>query len=192
MAPQSFGDSAAAKDELRAQIRAARAGRPTCGTLIAAQASGITAGHDVVAIYGASGDEPDTWPLIEQLHTDGVTVLLPVLKGRHTPDWALYTGRDGLREGWHGILEPTSDALGADALSRASLVITSALAVARDGYRLGVGGGWYDRALAHADPASVLVALCYDAEIVDAVPTDPWDQRVDAILTEARLLPVTE
>ena len=51
-----------------------------------------------------------------------------------------------------------------------------------------VGGGWYDRALARASVGAIVVALCFDDEVLDAVPTDPWDRRVDAILTERRTL----
>ena len=58
-----------------------------------------------------------------------------------------------------------------------------ALAVARNGIRLGRGGGYYDRALQHARPGAVLVALVFDDEFVDELPTEPHDRRVTAVVT---------
>lgn len=150
----------------------------------------MAAGHSTVALYCSAGHEPDTWPLIEALHRAGTRVMLPLLAGRRTPCWGWYAGRDALRPGWHGILEPTTPPIGVDALAEASLVFCSALAVTPRGDRLGTGGGWYDRALGLADPDAVLAALCFDDEVVDAVPTEPWDRRVDVVVTEARTLVV--
>lgn len=176
-----------AKEALRGRIRAARVLRSdAAGAAFAAGGSRLAAGHEAVALYGSLGTEPDTWPLIEALAAGSVRVLLPVLAGRRQPDWAWYAGLAALRPGWHGIVEPTTPPVGAAGLAAVGLVVCSALAVTPRGERLGAGGGWYDRALAHAAPGAEVVALCFDAEVVPSVPTDPWDRRVDAILTERR------
>lgn len=136
-----------------------------------------------VASYLSIEPEPDTTEIIAALHAKGVRVLLPVL--RRVPDWAPYAGPDALRPAWRGIPEPTTDPLGADALLDADAVLVSALAVTPRGDRLGVGGGWYDRALAHCGPATVTVALVSDDEILDSLPCEPWDRRVDVLATES-------
>jgi 5-formyltetrahydrofolate cyclo-ligase len=64
------------------------------------------------------------------------------------------------------------------AVTSADLVIVPALAVDRDGRRLGRGGGSYDRALARVGAAVPTVALIYDDELLDEVPAGPLDQRV--------------
>jgi 5-formyltetrahydrofolate cyclo-ligase len=55
--------------------------------------------------------------------------------------------------------------------------------VARDGVRLGRGGGYYDRALRHVRPGAALVAALFDDELVEALPAEPHDRRVTAVVT---------
>nr|NLI50249.1 5-formyltetrahydrofolate cyclo-ligase [Propionibacterium sp.] len=177
-----------AKAALRVQLRARRSRRPdAAGAAFARGGWALAAGQDAVALYASTGDEPDTWELLARLHAAGVRVMLPVLAGRRHPDWAWYAGPDALRPGWHGILEPTTAPLGAGALASVSVVFCSALAATPAGDRLGGGGGWYDRALAHASGALV-AALCFDEEVLPTLPTDPWDRRVDVVLTDRRTL----
>ncbi|WP_052462210.1 5-formyltetrahydrofolate cyclo-ligase [Nigerium massiliense] len=176
-----------AKDALRAQIRAERSRSPVTQADQDARlrhALDVSAGRARVALYASIDPEPDTWPLIDALHARGVRVLLPVLAGRRTPAWSWFTGRAHLRPGWHGIPEPTGDVLGPEALGEADLVWCSALAVGADGHRVGTGGGWYDRALAHRRPDAPLAALVNEREVLDAVPAHPWDRPVDVVVTE--------
>jgi 5-formyltetrahydrofolate cyclo-ligase len=62
-------------------------------------------------------------------------------------------------------------------------VLAPALAVARDGSRLGRGGGSYDRALARCPADAVLAAVVFDEEVVDVLPSDAWDVRVHLAVT---------
>lgn len=190
-------DPAAAKGLLRARLKAARAAAPEDPAATRHRtelALAACQGHEVVACYAATGDEPDTWPLIDALAVAGVAVLLPVLgrrpdgSVRREPDWARYTGRRGLRTGLWGIPEPTGPALGPGGLAGASFVWCSALAATPDGHRLGVGGGWYDRALVHAAFGATIGALVRAAEVLDDVPVDPWDRPIDLIVTESALI----
>lgn len=180
------------KDALRAAVRAARAARPATERAAADAARlphllALARGHGVVSCYGSVAPEPDTWAFVAALAAGGVRVLLPVLAGRRTPDWAWYDGPRALRPGWRGIPEPTTGPLGPEALGAASLVVVSALAAASSGDRLGAGGGWYDRALAHRAPDAVVAAVLNESEVVDGVPTAPWDVRVSALVTETGL-----
>ena len=68
-------------------------------------------------------------------------------------------------------------------LPAADVVVVPALAVDRGGVRLGRGGGYYDRALRHVRPDARLVALVFDDELVDALPVEPHDRRVTAVVT---------
>ena len=63
-------------------------------------------------------------------------------------------------------------------IGTADVVVVPALAVDRDGVRLGRGGGYYDRALRHARADAVLVAVVFDDELVDELPAEPHDRRV--------------
>jgi 5-formyltetrahydrofolate cyclo-ligase len=95
--------------------------------------------------------------------------------------WAVDTGR--LAPGRFGLLEPVGPRLGATAIGAAEVVVVPAVAVDRDGTRLGRGGGYYDRALRLARPDAVVVALVYDDELVDRLPRLEHDRPVTAVVT---------
>lgn len=184
-------DAAADKVALRARVRATRDADPRRPEADAARLPRLLdacAGHTGVACYHSLAAEPDTSALIAALSDAGVRLLLPVLKGRRTPAWGWYAGPDSLVPGWRGIPEPAGDALGPDALGACSFVWVSALLATPRGFRLGTGGGWYDRALAHAAPDAVVGTLVGDDEVVDAVPLEPWDIPVDLVVTPTRTL----
>ena len=70
-----------------------------------------------------------------------------------------------------------------DAVARADLVVVPALAVDRYGFRLGRGGGSYDRALARVSASTLTVALLHDGELLDRLPAEPHDRPVRAVVT---------
>lgn len=107
--------------------------------------------------------------------------------GASEPDWARYAGPDRLRVGVHGIAEPSTPRLGARTLAEAEVIICPALGVTRAGDRLGMGAGWYDRALAFAGEDAVTVALVHDVEVFDLLPVQPWDRPVDVVATPTEL-----
>ncbi len=143
-----------------------------------------------VAAYLSTPDEPGTVLIVDALRAAGVRVLVPLL--RREPDWAAYEGRDCVREGRWGIPEPTGPALGAVALAEAAVVLVPGLLGTPRGERLGRGGGWYDRALLHRSPDTTTVLLLNDDEVVAALPTEPHDLRVAAIVTARRWLDCRE
>lgn len=190
----SDASASEAKDAVRARIRAGRRQDASRDARDAARLPlllGLAERHPVVACYLSVPPEPSTRALVEALDAAGSRVLLPTLAGRRTPDWAWYARGDDLVEGWHRIPEPPGTGLGASALRLASLVIAPALAVTPRGERLGTGGGWYDRALGHAAPGAVVAAVVNDTEVLDAIPTEPWDLRVGVVVTESGVWPAT-
>jgi 5-formyltetrahydrofolate cyclo-ligase len=139
-----------------------------------------------VAAYVSMGTEPSTRPLLETLRDSGVRVLLPILRADNDLDWAEYRGPTALERTPRGLLEPTGERLGPDAVTQAQAVLLPGLAVDARGVRLGRGGGSYDRVLARLRAAGAhppLVVLLYAHEVVDAVPREPHDHHVDAVIT---------
>ena len=65
------------------------------------------------------------------------------------------------------------------------VVIVPGVAFAPDGARLGQGGGWYDRFLATVHPDCTSIGVGFDAQVVDVLPTEPHDIRLDSIVTES-------
>lgn len=152
-----------------------------------------------VAAYLSAGVEPGTLQLIAWLAAHNVTVLLPALSHPVSeshpecerldgPAWAPYQGPDSLRVGAYSILEPIADPVPPEQLSQAELIICPGLAGNSSGDRLGRGGGWYDRALGHASPGAPVWLLLNDDEVLESIPVQPWDRRVDLIITPTRMI----
>jgi 5-formyltetrahydrofolate cyclo-ligase len=142
-------------------------------------------GAPVVAGYVPLMTEPGGPELPEVLRAalspDG-RLLLPVLRADNDLDWAVYDGR--LSHARLGLAQPVGPRLGPAGVARASLVVVPALAVDRDGVRLGRGGGSYDRALARVPGRTPVVALLHDGELRDVpLPAGPHDRRVSAVIT---------
>lgn len=186
--PRLPDDKRAARRELRARRAARRAA--TGADERAAQAAAIS-GHLApvldrlpagtrVASFVSLPTEPPTDHLNPDVRRRGLDLVLPLLLPDRDLDWQRATGGGPAAAG-----SPTAEPLGVDAIADAALVILPALAVDRSGMRLGQGGGSYDRALARVPDRTPLVAVVHDDEVVDAVPSDPHDRAVDAVVTPA-------
>ncbi|MGY1814290.1 5-formyltetrahydrofolate cyclo-ligase [Blastococcus sp. SYSU D00820] len=183
----SQGDTVAAKAELRARFRArrerlgAQERTAAAAAVTAALLRGLT-GFRTIAAYVPDDSEPGVGRLPAAYTQLGARVLLPVVPTEGTElGWAVDTGR--LAPGRFGLQEPVGPRLGPTAIGAAEVVVLPAVAVDRSGVRLGRGGGYYDRALQHARPTAVTVALVYDDELVDELPAEPHDRRVTAVVT---------
>jgi 5-formyltetrahydrofolate cyclo-ligase len=178
-------EAAGAKVGLRRVLRARRAARDeaaraAAGERLAAHAGAIPAG--TVAAFVGTRAEPPTLPLLDGLRASGRRVLLPVLREDMDLEWAPFEGEGALRPARLGLLEPSGASLGLEAVREAQLVLAPALAVDRDGRRLGQGGGSYDRALERA--AAPVVAVVFDDEVRDEpIPVEPHDRGVAGVLT---------
>ncbi|MBH5335226.1 5-formyltetrahydrofolate cyclo-ligase [Streptomyces pactum] len=183
----------ASKEALRKRLLSVRAGL-TADDVTAAEAA-VTrhalalpelASARTVAAYVSVGREPGTRALLEELRARGVRVLLPVLLPDNDLDWAVHRGPGTLARASRGLLEPTGERLGPDAVLTADTVLLPGLAVDRTGLRLGRGGGSYDRVLARLDAAGAapaLVVLLHDGELLDRVPAEAHDRPVRAAVT---------
>ena len=138
-----------------------------------------------VAAYLSFGTEPSTAEFLDRLRSEGIRVLVPVLREDLDLDWAIYVGPHGVARDEPGPPRPTGPLLGVDALAEADVVVVPALAVGADGTRLGRGGGSYDRALARVPAGRPVVTLLYDGELLPAVPTERHDRRVDVVVAPA-------
>ncbi len=146
----------------------------------------------VVACYLSRPGEPGTEALLEALR-GRVRLLVPKL-GRASgdasgpqPDWAWLGEISALEEGLFGIPSPDGEALGAQALAQADVVIAAGLAAGPDGNRIGTGGGWFDRALLHRSPDVPVLVLLNDDE-VRPCPAEPHDHPVDWLVTPTRTI----
>ena len=150
-------------------------------TLAETLAAALRPDDGPVAAYASFGTEPATGPLRTALR-GRVDVLLPVLRPDGDLDWAVDDGQ--LVAGPGGLPEPAGPRLGRQAVARCTLLVVPALEVDRSGTRLGRGGGSYDRALARA--RGWVVAALHAGELVPALPREPHDRPVHAVVVPER------
>jgi len=139
-----------------------------------------------IAAYVPVGTEPGSLDLLDRLRERGTAILLPVVRPNMELDWAAYAGPAALTMGRWGLREPAGDRGEPVLLSSVEAVLVPALAVDRQGTRLGRGGGYYDRALAGVPAAVPVVALLHDGELVLHLPVDRWDRPVTAAVTPSK------
>lgn len=140
----------------------------------------------VVAGYWPIGDELDVRPLLGALAECGVTIALPVVVEPRRPlDFRAWKPGDLLEAGAHGTYHPYADA----PLVAPDLLLVPLLAFDDDGYRLGYGGGYYDRTIQalRARRPVITVGVGYAAQRMETVPHDDNDQVLDYTVTEQGL-----
>lgn len=178
-------DSSAAKAVSRAEARARRrSGARPDPHLLADQAVALLEtlpGPRRVTCYASYGTEPDTGELRRRLAAEGYEVLLPRVDGAEL-EWVVDSPESTVSS--MGITEPTGAAV--DLLPVRAMLIP-ALAVTAHGDRLGKGGGYYDRVLSGLRDVAI-IAIVGDGDVVDSLPTQAHDVRVNAIVTPSRTM----
>ena len=186
-APSPFVDDL--KKDLR---RRAKAVRSEAFAKAGATAAEAIAGHGIafagrkapaiVSGFLGIGEEIDLTPLMARLENEGYRLALPVMEGKGKPlVFRAWSPGDALAETMWGIREPLPEAETVDP----DIVLGPLLAFDIQGYRLGYGGGFYDRTLARlrALKPIVSIGIAFDEQRVDAVPHADYDERLDWILT---------
>jgi 5-formyltetrahydrofolate cyclo-ligase len=192
-APSPGDDLAGQKKQLRAAARARRRERSVveqerlAQRLVEAAGAEPLAGARRVALYVGVEFEPRTLPLVEALADRGTEVLLPVVLPDLDLEWGRFATAAHLQRSRHGLLEPSGDLLGRDAVATADVVVVPAFAVDADGRRLGQGGGCYDRALRRVASGTPVLAVVFDDEVLTSpLPEEPHDRRVTGRLPATR------
>lgn len=132
----------------------------------------------VVMAYWPMSSEPDVRPLLERW-AGRKELLLPVT-GEEGLRLKRYEGTGRMRQGKYGIWEPDADEWW-DAMEQIDLVIVPGVAFDREGNRLGHGMAYYDRFLRPL--AARRMGVCFPFQLLDAVPHDALDCRMDVLLS---------
>jgi 5-formyltetrahydrofolate cyclo-ligase len=188
------GDIAHQKRALRAELRERRRTMPSserehANAAITAQLVSLTEqlGVDYVAAYLSTPDEPATRDYLRWACEHGIRVLLPVSRPDGLLDWAPYDGKDE-DEDLLGMPTPTSDLLGPIAINDVDLILVPAATIDRTGMRMGWGRGYFDKTLGSMEKCPPVYAVIFDSELVDAVPSEVHDQRVDGAVTPRSII----
>ncbi len=185
--------SFSSKDALRAHCRAFRKSMDaesyaarSRSIVDRAWATGIFESAARVHVYWPieSRREIDTRPLINRLKETGRSVLIPAVNRAvgATPGSMIsrpFVSLDTMQKNEWGSYEPSDDALVPES---PDLVIVPAFAVDREGYRVGYGGGYYDRFL--KDAGCTAVSLVYSECLFPRIPREAHDVPVHMVVTE--------
>ena len=174
---------------MRARMRALRSAVPPEERLRLARAveerlfalPDVRAAHTVLLFY-SFGSEVETSAMADRVHAEGKRLLLPYLEeermeaGEVLPEDELIPSTYGPREPARRVAVDPAEV---------DVVIAPGLAFDREGYRLGYGGGHYDRYLHRMGSGAVRIGIGFAGQVVERVPREAGDERLDLIVTDA-------
>lgn len=166
-------------------------------TLDHCHGTGTTGSEGRLGLYMAADGEISPDGIGSGFAALGWSIWIPVVDsgtgmtfGRLEPDVPMVENR-------FGILEPDPSAERREA-AQLDIVIVPCVAIDRDGNRMGMGAGFYDRALSPVHPLSgsagvdrgrpLLIGVGFDFQLVDRIDPDPWDVPMDVVVTDRRVL----
>ena len=185
----SSDDLVSAKAQMRkqaAKIRQQQADRyPQAAEQLAAYCAELmqTFGHGIYAAYLPIRSEISPLPLVAALHQAGQQTAMPITPAEgQALNFRIWAVGDDLEAGPYGTSQPLT--AGQPVLP--DIILAPLLAFDAAGWRLGYGGGFYDRTIADLATRShpcALIGLGFDGQKLDKVPIGPYDMPLDAVLT---------
>lgn len=138
---------------------------------------------DVIGLTVSAFPEVETRTLIQTLWTMGKKVAVPRCKPKtHEMDFYIFDDFDELETVYMALLEPIPARTQYVTPQDIDLLIVPGVVFDATGYRIGYGGGYYDRYLPQYEGETV--AFCFKGQMVAKVPKDTYDYPIDCILTE--------
>ncbi|MGB3414681.1 MAG: 5-formyltetrahydrofolate cyclo-ligase [Microbacteriaceae bacterium] len=135
-----------------------------------------------LSCYLSAPDEPDTRGFLNWAFENGVEVLLPISREDGLLDWVVSDGQSE-QPGLYGMPEPVGEILSPMAINSVDLILIPASAVDQSGVRMGWGRGYYDRTIGSMEARPPVYAVIFDNELLERVPKEDHDARVDGIVT---------
>ncbi|OGQ04678.1 MAG: 5-formyltetrahydrofolate cyclo-ligase [Deltaproteobacteria bacterium RIFCSPLOWO2_01_44_7] len=140
-----------------------------------------------IGLYSACRNEVETQNLFTKAHVSRKEVFYPAVNPK-TKEIHFYRIKNlnELEPGYAGILEPKKRAHPLSDINFLNLIVVPGVAFDKKGNRIGFGHGFYDRLL--KPYRGKRIAFAYEFQIVDSLPSQPRDERVDVIVSEERIL----
>jgi 5-formyltetrahydrofolate cyclo-ligase len=135
-----------------------------------------------IGCYHAVGSEVRTQDVLQEILNAGKDLALPKVE-RDDLIFKKISNFTDLEIGNFSIMEPKDRC---EYVKKLDVILVPAIALTRDGYRLGYGFGYYDRYL--HNKRSTKIALSYSKQILKSIPHDSHDVKVDCIVTEDEVI----
>lgn len=139
--------------------------------------------------------EVDTSGLIGTAFASSLPVAVPkCIPDTHAMDFYIIDSTQQLISGYCNIPEPDTSVCPIAELSDNDMCIVPGLAFDRSGFRVGFGGGYYDRLISSCRrkaPGALFVGICYESCLFDSLPHDSFDQKVSYMITENSVIPIS-
>ena len=146
--------------------------------------------YKIIASFISFKSEISTQFLNEFLLNNGKILCLPIIKNNsETLNFIEYNLKTKLVSGKFGIMQPSN--LSKEFLPE--IIFTPCLAFDENGFRLGYGGGYYDKTFSYLKKIKhkfISIAVAFDDQKIDELVHDKYDQKIDYILTEKKLYKV--
>jgi len=137
-----------------------------------------------VFLYASMPEEVQLYGLMRQALMDGKTVCLPLITGKGTMEAVSFSSLDDLVAGDYGILTVDPAKRKIVPAEEIDLILVPGAAFDREGGRLGLGAGFYDRFMTEKAPQGYRCAMAFSCQLVEKVPMEPHDVAVQYIITE--------
>lgn len=141
----------------------------------------------LVLAYGATPEEIDPAPAVAALRARGVAVAMPRIEAPGVLGVHLVAHDDDLDSGPYGLTQPKPEAPRVP-LHSIDAVLVPGVAFDANGFRLGYGGGYYDRLMPQLRADCLTIGIAYDEQILPKIPAEEHDICVRAVVTPSRIL----
>ncbi|MBQ3849741.1 MAG: 5-formyltetrahydrofolate cyclo-ligase [Clostridia bacterium] len=143
-------------------------------------------GAEYVLAYMPMKYELDILPAVEKLRKIGVKPVFPLCVENGGLRLFIPAKENGFKVGAYGILEPNEETAQEIEAEELDAILLPAIGFDRNGYRLGQGGGYYDRLLAKTD--CLRIAVGFNCQLMESIPVEDTDQRVDIVVTPDEIM----
>lgn len=139
-----------------------------------------------ILFYVSYNGEVFTHEAIEEALINKIVVVPISNKNDYSLIFSKLDSFKDLEEGTYGILEPKKDLIKEISIDKIDLIIIPGIGFDLRGNRIGYGKGFYDRLLKNTD--ALIIALAFEFQIIEKIPTENHDRSADIIITEKRII----
>lgn len=136
-----------------------------------------------VLLYASLGSEVNTWNIFQFCIENSIKTAFPKVSGGNLELYWI-ENKEQLSPGFKSILEPKYGSKAS--LEQIEIIAVPGVAFDKECYRIGYGGGFYDRLLSKRK--GLAVGLAYEEQLIEEIPKETFDEKIDLIITDKRVI----